>query len=330
MIYYKYLLVSDIHVRMETLDICDRLFDEIISHANENKCPTIIAGDLFHTKAIIRSECLRLVANKLGKFNQLVIFLVGNHDFDNIRCSGSSLDIFHYIPNCMVIKDTEILNQGKIGFLAYCNSNEVFEEKIKKLNSKYLICHQGIRGFKRNNFKVDEDGVPAESLSKFDAVISGHYHLPSSINNITYIGSPYQQDYGETTQEKRIILWSPDENEMQSIPLISYPKYHTIEVEAKELEHQRLMVRPEDHVRFTIRGTKDECKLINKELLKKQLNFSGDLSCKFEFAQAEGNKTIGDTLDYETMLKKWIDLQPISLDKQAVFERGKGLLNGIA
>ncbi len=69
-------------------------------------------------------------------------------------------------------------------------------------------------------------GVPKDVLNRFSVSFLGHIHLPQSIGTrIHYVGSPFQQNWGEAYQDKRVGILDTDTLLFQWIPLTGYPRY---------------------------------------------------------------------------------------------------------
>ena len=59
--------------------------------------------------------------------------------------------------------------------------------------------HLELNGFEAHPGHVMENGMDPKHFSKFKKVFSGHYHMKSKKDNVTYLGNPYQlywNDYG--------------------------------------------------------------------------------------------------------------------------------------
>lgn len=73
-------------------------------------------------------------------------------------------------------------------------------------------------------------GVPLEVLEQFDLTFLGHIHLPHSVTNtIHYVGSPFQQDWGEAGQKKRVAVLDTKKMSVTWVPLTGYPEYRQVQ-----------------------------------------------------------------------------------------------------
>jgi hypothetical protein len=75
------------------------------------------------------------------------------------------------------------------------------------------------------------DGLPKESLLPFTAGFLGHVHKPQEVaKNIHYVGSPFQQNFGESGESKRVAIFDTVTLHTEWISLEGYgfPVYRTV------------------------------------------------------------------------------------------------------
>lgn len=80
------------------------------------------------------------------------------------------------------------------------------------------------------NSGTAKDGIPKESFEFADAILLGHIHKPQSKGNIHYVGSPFQQNFGESHEKKRVAIVNTYDLSIEWIPLPGFPEYHTVGV----------------------------------------------------------------------------------------------------
>jgi hypothetical protein len=72
-------------------------------------------------------------------------------------------------------------------------------------------------------------GVPGPVLDEFTLALLGHIHKPQEIGKRGhYIGSPFQQNYGERDEEKRVAVLDTQTLELEWIPVEGFPRYHVV------------------------------------------------------------------------------------------------------
>lgn len=78
---------------------------------------------------------------------------------------------------------------------------------------------------------VNLAGTDAKLFSKADLVLLGHIHQPQQLSsNIHYVGSPFQQNYGEAGEPKRLGLLTIEDGQfnMEWLPSEGYPTYRRV------------------------------------------------------------------------------------------------------
>jgi DNA repair exonuclease SbcCD nuclease subunit len=74
--------------------------------------------------------------------------------------------------------------------------------------SKAQICfgHFEIAGFEMDRGNVCDHGLDKKTLSKYDIVLSGHFHHKSTDGNITYVGTPYEMTWSDYNDNKKVFI----------------------------------------------------------------------------------------------------------------------------
>jgi DNA repair exonuclease SbcCD nuclease subunit len=78
-------------------------------------------------------------------------------------------------------------------------------------------------------------GIDIKSLRFANLVLLGHVHAPQTLGKgVHYVGSPFQQNWGEAGEPKRVAIVDTDACEVNWIPLVGYPEYRQVSVEQYE------------------------------------------------------------------------------------------------
>lgn len=135
-------------------------------------------------------------------------FISGNHDLfyrhNNEISLQSSLQLdkkfgFELItthPRTIVLDGRSI---DLIPWISSGNQKEILEF-ITSSSSALLLGHLEISGaLMTPGMYCQESHLPTSLLNQYHKVLSGHFHLRSTLGNVTYIGNPYEiiwSDYG--------------------------------------------------------------------------------------------------------------------------------------
>lgn len=240
----KCIIFSDLHaaqhkkqqVRLEhCLDVLQWVFDV----AKKNKIKNILfGGDLFQDRKFIDIYTYQRVFEVFQKNMNVddrpnCYLLLGNHDIFYLEKKDissvyplSSIDGITVInkPCCLKVDDQEV------AFLPYTHDPLADLDDIKiKSKFKILIGHVALDGAILNKLYGSISDVQIEGdtgmtvvgpdiFDGYDRVFLGHYHAAQKINNnIEYIGSPLQLNFGEISQEKHIIYYDSEKDEKEYI-----------------------------------------------------------------------------------------------------------------
>lgn len=218
----KMLLVSDIHSGCHKdnqiwINLIDRLFLEIADVATRRDISTIaILGDFFDNRKALNVRTLTQslkIADTLKDFE--VFMIVGNHDtYYKNSIEPTSLDIFTKFPNITVIKTpTKFQDVMMIPWNSPIDINR----------SKYLFGHLEINTFQMNNNFVCTDRYNPSVFSIFDKVVSGHFHIPSTKGNITFLGSAYPQTFADVNSPRGYYIFN--DGDLEFLEFTEAPKF---------------------------------------------------------------------------------------------------------
>ena len=202
----SYILFTDLHLglykeRQDYLDISIKLIQTICDECTKNNIKNIIfLGDFFHYRKNIGIKTLDYaykILELLEKNNLMLYCIIGNHDIlYNNSLYPTSLQIFSDSRNVKLIDDLYRLDDNLLVPWNY----DI--ESIKDRNYN-LMGHFSINGYSVNSeYVYEESEVETVEFNKFKHVYSGHFHTPSSKDNITYIGAPFQHNFGDSHDKR--------------------------------------------------------------------------------------------------------------------------------
>jgi len=220
-------LISDLHLTDKEEDKYRfEVFDLLKHYGGENK-KLIVLGDITEKKDKHSSDFVeRIVINfkALSEYFSRIEILRGNHDHET---GVSILSILRYVADNIIFHDTPLY--GKDYF--FIPDKYPIESERPNYKPKYLFLHHSLEGALNNNGIVFSDGVPFNNKDfKDTAIFSGHIHVPQTLSNgVTYVGSPYHINFGDTFKPRFIVI--NDKGEVQSIDLSeAFPAKFVIDV----------------------------------------------------------------------------------------------------
>lgn len=193
----KCLLVSDIHLGVlhnddiwlsQSIKLFQQIIDECIKRNVYSLC---ILGDFFHDRKNLFMKTMNTaykIADMLRENNIHVVYLKGNHDvFYKTENSVSSLQIFNEYPNIEIINESTVIDD--ISFTSW--NGEL-------LDAKYLFGHLEINDFPVTHSKIfDKSHYNPPDFKRYKKVMTGHFHIPSTKENITYLGAPFHLNFND-------------------------------------------------------------------------------------------------------------------------------------
>jgi DNA repair exonuclease SbcCD nuclease subunit len=170
------------------------LFKEIADTCVRRDIKRIIhLGDFYDNRRALNVKTLNY-AHQIGQIlNDFETWIVvGNHDqyFKN-QTHPHSLVTLREFENIHIVDEPQCIDDT-IGLVPW-------SQDFSKLECPILMGHFEINGFKMNDgYIMRRAHLNKSDFDKFRLVVSGHFHTPTpGIDGIKYLGSPYQQDFGD-------------------------------------------------------------------------------------------------------------------------------------
>lgn len=151
--------------------------------------------------------------------------IAGNHDTyykSNNSVNALSMMLGNRYPNVHIYeKETIQLNISGVDILM-CpwlspDNKEKCLENIASSNAQILMGHFEIEGCEMDGGRLCEHGLNRALFRGFDQVYSGHFHCPSETDNITYLGAPYEMNWGDAGGRRGFHIFDSETREMEWI-----------------------------------------------------------------------------------------------------------------
>jgi hypothetical protein len=167
--------------------------------------------------------------------------LVGNHDqYYHNRIDVNSIEALREHVNVNIVNKVseETINGKNIITFPWISSESEAEILFKQActgEKKYNLClgHFEIKGFEMQRGFPSEHGVDQGTFKNFKRVFSGHFHIrnTSADGKISYLGCPYQLNWGDYGDEKGIHIYDVDTNETTFIPNNDSPRFVKLSID---------------------------------------------------------------------------------------------------
>jgi len=216
----KVAIISDTHFGARSdnqvfIDHFIRFFDEVFfPYLVENNIDTVLhLGDLMDRRKFVNFNTLNNFRTRvMDKFEELGIkfyCLIGNHDvyYRNTNGVNSLKELFsNRYENFTVIEDPITLqfDGTKIDMIPWINkeNHDDIMKFIKKSKSSICCGHFELDGYQVLRGVNFEGGMSDKVLSRYEMVLSGHFHNRQEKNNVRYVGTPYQITFSDLAERK--------------------------------------------------------------------------------------------------------------------------------
>jgi DNA repair exonuclease SbcCD nuclease subunit len=186
---------------------------QLFPYIKENNIKTVFhLGDLFDRRKYINFKTLQQVRERflqpLQDLGVKCIIICGNHDtfFKNTNKVNSLDELVSHYSNWEVYSEpTEIqLTTGCVALLPWVNpENEANAAQfLQNTTCSVLLGHLELCGFQSIRGVFIEQGYDPKHFDKFEYVLTGHYHVKSSRDNIHYLGTQYQMAFSDVWEAK--------------------------------------------------------------------------------------------------------------------------------
>jgi DNA repair exonuclease SbcCD nuclease subunit len=206
-----------------------KFYDEVFfPYLIENDIKVVFQmGDLFDRRKFINFNSLYLSRKyffeKCERLGIQLHTLIGNHDVaykNTLEVNSPSLLLNEY-NNIEIYEefDTVDFDGVSIDIVPWICDDNVDDIFNRMKESKAQICfgHFEIAGFEMDRGNVCESGIDKQSLSKYDVVLTGHFHHKSTDGNITYVGTPYEMTWADWNDPKGFHIFDTETREMNFV-----------------------------------------------------------------------------------------------------------------
>ena len=234
----KIALITDTHwgVRNDNIAFMDnskKFLDEIFfPYLDTNNVRTVVhLGDLVDRRKYINfNTALRLredFLHPLFERNIVLHIIAGNHDtyFKNTnRVNALSELVDQRYSDKFTIYDrfpreVEFDNLTVLMMPWICDENrQITLDKIKSTPAQIVFGHLELAGFEMYKGSMVSHGDDRNLFSRFDMVLSGHYHHRSSDGTIYYLGSHSEFTWSDYNDPKGFHILDTETRELTFVP----------------------------------------------------------------------------------------------------------------
>jgi DNA repair exonuclease SbcCD nuclease subunit len=231
----KIAILNDTHLGIRNssnvfLDNAEKFYEEIFfPYLLENKIKHILhLGDYYDNRKFVNFRALNRnrqhFLDKLREHKIAMDIIPGNHDtfYKNTNEVNSLKELLgHFMNEINIVMKPTVMKYGsmKIALLPWiANDNrEKSLNFIQNCKADWLAGHLELSGFEMMRGIRNQHGMDASLFSRFENVLSGHYHVGSKEQNIHYLGSQMEFFWSDAHDPKGFHVLDTETRELEKI-----------------------------------------------------------------------------------------------------------------
>ncbi len=240
-----------------------KLMEDLASCMKEHGCPYLIdLGDTTNERHSVPTGTIQTLMRGLHAIAPspvLSIKLVGNHEQHQKTGLAHTGDMYAGYHRVVPDREVVIFKQTAIICASFPESDAELSRWLDATLDHYnsagyktlLLGHFQVAGSKMAGGASDS-GIPYSVVNKATLALLGHVHRPQKLpgsGNAHYVGSPFQQNFGEFGESKRLAVVNLDTLELKFVPLTGYPVYRRLSIDGLPDSAEKL---GEDRVEVTL------------------------------------------------------------------------------
>jgi len=185
-------------------------------------------GDYYDHRKFVNFKALnhnrRIFLDQLRRRGMSMDIIPGNHDtfYKNTNELNSLKECLgHYMNEVHIIMEPTVMKYDslKIGLVPWiCQDNyDVCMNFIKDCKADWLGAHLELNGFEMMRGLTNKHGMDPKLFSRFEMVLSGHYHCSSQKDNIWYLGSQMEFFWSDAHDPKYFHVLDTETRQMEKI-----------------------------------------------------------------------------------------------------------------
>ena len=185
-------------------------------------------GDYYDHRKFINFKALnqnrRVFLDQLRKRGMSMDIILGNHDvyYKNTNELNSLKECLgHYMNEVHIITEPKVMQYDslKMGLVPWiCQDNyDLCMNFIRDCKADWIGSHLELNGFEVMRGLTNKHGMDPKLFSRFEMVLSGHYHCSSKKDNIWYLGSQMEFFWSDAHDPKYFHILDTETREMTKI-----------------------------------------------------------------------------------------------------------------
>lgn len=320
---------SDIFINYQ-----ERFYNEVFfPYLNDNGIKNIVhLGDYYEHRRFINFKALnsnrKVFLERLRSDGITMDIIPGNHDtyFKNTNELNSLKELLgHYMNEVNIVMEPSVLDYDglKLGLVPWiCADNE------EETNEFLINCKADVIGghFELNGFDMLRGvpcthGMSTKNLTRFELVLSGHYHCKSNQGNIHYLGSQMEFFSNDAHDDKFFHILDTETRELTPVhnPIRLFQKFY-YDDSKNDYSEMDTEIFDEKFVKVVVINKTDPFSF-DRLMDRIQQRNTYELKIQENFNEFIGENVGDDGLEVEdthTLLSQYVDNVETVLDKDRI------------
>ena len=231
----KIAILNDTHCGIRNsseifLNNAERFYNDVIfPECEKHGIKQIVhLGDYYDHRKFVNFKALnhnrRIFLDQIRKRGMSMDIIPGNHDtfYKNTNELNSLKECLgHYMNEVHIIMEPTVMQYDslKLGLLPWiCQDNyDLCMNFIRDCRADWIGSHLELNGFEVMRGLTNKHGMDPKLFSRFEMVLSGHYHCSSKKDNIWYLGSQMEFFWSDAHDAKYFHVLDTETREMTKI-----------------------------------------------------------------------------------------------------------------
>lgn len=211
----------------------DLFFKDLDRIFKEQGCDGLIdLGDTTHDRSAIPIPVIDQILTGFSKYAGRTNYkLVGNHEQFLRNAEISSAKLYDSVFEVVRQRHSVTIGNAILVFASYPAKMEDLNSWLTMMAHKSrkqptILCgHFPVTSAIMHGSPVLM-GIEKTTIEPYTMALLGHIHQPQPLNDqVFYVGSPFQQNWGESGEDKFTAILDTDKLTLEWVPMTGYPRY---------------------------------------------------------------------------------------------------------
>lgn len=286
-------------------------------------------GDYYDNRKAINVKTLyrnrKMFLEPMKELGMHMDIIPGNHDtyFKNTNEVNSLKELLGFFINEVnIIMNPSVINYGNtnIAMLPWINSSNYDESLkfVKNAKAEILCGHLELEGFELMRGMINKHGMNSDIFSKFELVLTGHFHTKSNHDNIYYLGSQMEFFWSDANDPKFFHVLDTDDRSLMPVRN-PHTLFEKIVYDDSEMDYNQYdLSQVSGKFVKVIVVNKNNSFMFDKFVEKIQEQSIHELKIAENFSEFSGDNVDDDSVSVEdtnSLLCSYIDAVETDLDK---------------